>query len=180
MCQKCHSIIGGSHPQLGSFTFSFSCCRMRNPLKLTILNPPMFSDGDPLRFRGEVYHPYHFSCTGCKEELTATARFAFACFNLLTFLHDVYKCIFVNAFQLHCLFCFHLDLDCLHCLSEPPQGGADPPRLHGQRAERALLPALPRQDGNSHLRRLQVILVVGGEDLPSYSKSSDVRSRREW
>merc|ERR1711936_1490102 len=31
-------------------------------------------DGDPLRFRGEVYHPYHFSCTGCKEELTATAR----------------------------------------------------------------------------------------------------------
>ena len=154
----------------------------------------MFSDGDPLRFRGEVYHPYHFSCTGCKEELTATARFAFACFNLLTFLHDVYKCIFVNAFQLRCLFCFHLDLDCLHCLSEPlttivctvylyhfpPQGGADPPRLHGQRAERALLSALPRQDGNSHLRRLQVILVVGGDDLPSHSKSSDVRSRREW
>ena len=123
----------------------------------------MFSDGDPLRFRGEVYHPYHFSCTGCKEELTATARFAFACFNLLTFLHDVYKCIFVNAFQLRCLFCFHLDLDCLHCLSEPNQGGADPPRLHGQRAERALLPSLPRQDGNSHLRRLQVcssLLVV--------------------
>merc|ERR1711963_1139851 len=26
-------------------------------------------DGEPLRFRGEVYHPYHFSCTNCKEEL---------------------------------------------------------------------------------------------------------------
>ncbi len=21
-------------------------------------------DGEPLRFRGEVYHPYHFNCTG--------------------------------------------------------------------------------------------------------------------
>lgn len=31
-------------------------------------------DGEPLRFRGEVYHPYHFNCTGCKEELTSTAR----------------------------------------------------------------------------------------------------------
>jgi len=31
-------------------------------------------DGDPLRFRGEVYHPYHFNCTGCASELTSTAR----------------------------------------------------------------------------------------------------------
>ena len=31
-------------------------------------------DGDPLRFRGEVYHPYHFSCTACGIELTASAR----------------------------------------------------------------------------------------------------------
>jgi hypothetical protein len=31
-------------------------------------------DGDPLRFRGEVYHPYHFNCAGCSNELTSTAR----------------------------------------------------------------------------------------------------------
>ena len=31
-------------------------------------------DGEPLRFRGEVYHPYHFNCTGCGIELTSTAR----------------------------------------------------------------------------------------------------------
>ena len=49
----------------------------------------MFSDGDPLRFRGEVYHPYHFSCTGCKEELTATAR----CLYLLI------VCIICKAFS---------------------------------------------------------------------------------
>merc|ERR1711953_199147 len=31
-------------------------------------------DGEPLRFRGEVYHPYHFNCTACGIELTASAR----------------------------------------------------------------------------------------------------------
>jgi hypothetical protein len=31
-------------------------------------------DGEPLRFRGEVYHPYHFNCTGCGVELTSSAR----------------------------------------------------------------------------------------------------------
>ena len=31
-------------------------------------------DGEPLRFRGEVYHPYHFNCTGCSQELTSSAR----------------------------------------------------------------------------------------------------------
>ena len=30
-------------------------------------------DGEPLRFRGEVYHPYHFNCTGCSKELTSSA-----------------------------------------------------------------------------------------------------------
>ena len=30
-------------------------------------------DGDPLRFRGEVYCPYHFNCKGCNKELTSTA-----------------------------------------------------------------------------------------------------------
>lgn len=31
-------------------------------------------DGEPLRFRGEVYHPYHFNCKACGIELTSTAR----------------------------------------------------------------------------------------------------------
>lgn len=31
-------------------------------------------DGQPLRFRGEVYHGYHFNCTSCNAELDATAR----------------------------------------------------------------------------------------------------------
>ena len=31
-------------------------------------------DEEPLRFRGEVYHPYHFNCTGCGQELTSSAR----------------------------------------------------------------------------------------------------------
>lgn len=31
-------------------------------------------DDRPLRFRGEVYHPYHFNCTSCGVELNADAR----------------------------------------------------------------------------------------------------------
>ena len=27
-----------------------------------------------MRFRGETYHPYHFNCTACGIELTASAR----------------------------------------------------------------------------------------------------------
>lgn len=31
-------------------------------------------DGAPLKFRGEVYHGYHFNCTSCNVELDSTAR----------------------------------------------------------------------------------------------------------
>ncbi len=31
-------------------------------------------DDRPLRFRGEVYHPYHFNCSSCNVELNADAR----------------------------------------------------------------------------------------------------------
>lgn len=31
-------------------------------------------DDKPLRFRGEVYHPYHFNCTACGVELNSDAR----------------------------------------------------------------------------------------------------------
>lgn len=31
-------------------------------------------DDKPLRFRGEVYHGYHFNCTACGIELTSEAR----------------------------------------------------------------------------------------------------------
>uniref|UniRef100_A0A1B6MLP6 LIM domain-containing protein n=1 Tax=Graphocephala atropunctata TaxID=36148 RepID=A0A1B6MLP6_9HEMI len=31
-------------------------------------------DEKPLRFRGEVYHPYHFNCTACGVELNSDAR----------------------------------------------------------------------------------------------------------
>lgn len=31
-------------------------------------------DDEPLRFRGEVYHGYHFNCTACGIELDSTAR----------------------------------------------------------------------------------------------------------
>ena len=31
-------------------------------------------EGEPLRFRGEYYCPYHFNCTGCGVELTSSAR----------------------------------------------------------------------------------------------------------
>ena len=40
-------------------------------------SPNIFSfaiDEEPLRFRGDVFHAYHFRCTGCDEELTSTAR----------------------------------------------------------------------------------------------------------
>lgn len=40
-------------------------------------NTPIFSgliDDKPLRFRGEVYHPYHFNCTACGVELNSDAR----------------------------------------------------------------------------------------------------------
>ena len=31
-------------------------------------------DGEPLRFRGELYHPYHFNCKACGIELDSRAR----------------------------------------------------------------------------------------------------------
>lgn len=31
-------------------------------------------DDKPLRFRGELYHPYHFNCTTCGIELNSEAR----------------------------------------------------------------------------------------------------------
>lgn len=31
-------------------------------------------DDKPLRFRGEVYHGYHFNCTACGVELNSEAR----------------------------------------------------------------------------------------------------------
>ena len=31
-------------------------------------------DDKPLRFRGELYHPYHFNCTTCGVELNSEAR----------------------------------------------------------------------------------------------------------
>lgn len=31
-------------------------------------------DDQPLKFRGEVYHPYHFNCTACGVELDSNAR----------------------------------------------------------------------------------------------------------
>lgn len=31
-------------------------------------------DDKPLRFRGEVYHPYHFNCAACGSELNSDAR----------------------------------------------------------------------------------------------------------
>ena len=31
-------------------------------------------EGEPLRFQGDVYHPYHFNCADCGVELTSTAR----------------------------------------------------------------------------------------------------------
>lgn len=42
-----------------------------------ILDKLFFSgiiDEKPLRFRGEVYHPYHFNCTACGVELNSDAR----------------------------------------------------------------------------------------------------------
>lgn len=43
---------------------------------LTLLNCLLSSmiDDRPLRFRGEVYHPYHFNCSSCGIELNADAR----------------------------------------------------------------------------------------------------------
>ncbi|CAL4120814.1 unnamed protein product, partial [Meganyctiphanes norvegica] len=31
-------------------------------------------DGQPLRWRGDTYHPYHFNCSSCANELTSDAR----------------------------------------------------------------------------------------------------------
>lgn len=31
-------------------------------------------DGEPLRWRGDTFHPYHFNCASCGSELTADAR----------------------------------------------------------------------------------------------------------
>jgi hypothetical protein len=76
MCQKCHSIIG--RPALHCTALHCTALHLllngRSQFNGFITNASSLSDGEPLRFRGEVYHPYHFSCTGCKEELTATAR----------------------------------------------------------------------------------------------------------
>lgn len=59
-------------------------------------------DDGPLRFRGELYHGYHFNCTSCGVELDSTARevksrpgfaandmvfYTFIFFHFLTILH---------------------------------------------------------------------------------------------
>lgn len=43
-------------------------------VKKNILNSSGLIDDEPLRFRGEVYHGYHFNCTACGQELDSTAR----------------------------------------------------------------------------------------------------------
>ena len=36
--------------------------------------PSSVIDGEPLRWRGDTYHPYHFNCANCEVELTHQAR----------------------------------------------------------------------------------------------------------
>ena len=53
----------------------------KNCRRCELLDPPSLVsrchgaiEGAPLRWQGDPYHPYHFTCTGCRVELTATAR----------------------------------------------------------------------------------------------------------
>ena len=50
MCRECSSRVKAS---LGSSSNSLVCRRCGDKI-----------DGDPLRFQGDVYHSYHFNCSG--------------------------------------------------------------------------------------------------------------------
>lgn len=52
--------------------FFFSKSKLINNLFFFTLSSVI--DDKPLRFRGEVYHPYHFNCTACGIELNSDAR----------------------------------------------------------------------------------------------------------
>jgi hypothetical protein len=85
-------------------------------------------DGDPLRFRGEVYHPYHFNCTACSVELTASAREVrtrpgYTANELVMETENIAQWHRINNIPLL--------------------------------LERAVLPSLPRQDGHTHMWCLQ-------------------------
>lgn len=51
-----------------------SSLRVEWGLKLFLFLSSSMIDDRPLRFRGEVYHPYHFNCSSCGVELNADAR----------------------------------------------------------------------------------------------------------
>ena len=70
MSFKCHTcVIQVSHLCHSSVTpVSFKW-----HFQISFSNFRSVIDGEPLRFRGEVYHPYHFNCTGCSKELTSSA-----------------------------------------------------------------------------------------------------------
>lgn len=74
MCQKCrYYIILNCKSKYKVYEYFFE--KYITLLKFAQTNSIFRSviDGEPLRFRGEVYHPYHFNCNGCNKELTSSA-----------------------------------------------------------------------------------------------------------
>lgn len=74
MCQKCrYYIILNCKSKYKVYEYFFE--KYITLLKFAQINSIFRSviDGEPLRFRGEVYHPYHFNCNGCNKELTSSA-----------------------------------------------------------------------------------------------------------
>ena len=74
MCQKCrYCIILNCKSKYKVYEYFFE--KYITLRKFAQINSIFRSviDGEPLRFRGEVYHPYHFNCNGCNKELTSSA-----------------------------------------------------------------------------------------------------------
>lgn len=49
------------------------CLKVFRSISFSVISSGVIDD-KPLRFRGELYHPYHFNCTTCGVELNSEAR----------------------------------------------------------------------------------------------------------
>ena len=75
LCHECNAkVCGHSYVCSSALTVFLSQVKAAGMGKYMCQKCHSVVDEEPLRFRGEVYHPYHFNCTGCGQELTSSAR----------------------------------------------------------------------------------------------------------
>ena len=111
-------------------------------------------DGPPLRWQGDNFHPYHFHCTGCNVELTASARevsFANSMFSFWfpTFFFSFFD--FVREMK-----AFSKEISWKSRLFRSISPGSESARALSKRSEWTFLSAMSRPDEHPHMWRVQV------------------------